>query len=207
MKKKHLSIIVIAICFLLVTTLLATLGISHFPTASSLSASIQVSDQVTEPEIIIFRSGRSTIKIKKGKQFDDILKLINQRLKGTKIITNSVWADFDIDKSLSSLKTIEFDYTRVQKSSFKYVGIIHLPLNGKRPANPHTDIQYKKLVFPLTDKKDEGANIDKFSLSFFYYGDPHDGGLSVNGRDGKSVFQEYPIGSPNELVKYRKGII
>ena len=187
MKKKYLSMIVIIICFLLVST--------------SSAASSHVSDQLAAPKTIIFHLGKKNIKINNGRQFDEVLNLVNQRLKGAEIITDAIWDDYDLAKRLSNLKTIEFDYSHLQESSFNYVGDINLPLNGTRPKHPCTYIDYTKLIFPLSDKKKEGPYNEKFSLSIFSYGDPRE---NING--GAADFQTYPIGSPSELIDYLKGI-
>lgn len=173
-------------------------------TASVASAEQDISDCVSAPDAIVFHSGNKAIAVKKGKQFDKIVALANARLHGAKITSSSEWADFSVDPMLSGIDTLEFDYSKLQTSVFEYDGLHHSSpaLNpGEKPPVVRAEINYTKLVFPLADQKSGSENSNKFSLSVLSYGDPNLS-ISINGKSGLPVFQEYPIGSPDSLSAY-----
>ena len=170
MKQKNLPLIFCSIlCGLFILILLPNSLMKDKPaaqptysTSSAKSAPLKSNepDQLNAPDAIIFHMETIDFTLPKGNEFDEIVRLINRSLKGTKISSSSAWADFEVPKYMSGITTIEFDYSKLQTSSFEYVGIRTTPSNGK-PYELSEQLKYTKLVFPLTDSKDEGRTVNR----------------------------------------------
>jgi hypothetical protein len=191
-------------------------------------------DQLAVPDTIIFHEGDKNLPIGKGKQFDEIVSMTNARLKNAKILNEEQLADINSTSAISGfdtfdftgIDTLEFDYTQVHSSAFAYNGAHSSPIfSSGIPKKFTVSIFYTKLIFPLTDNPDKsGSNVlsshslsshslsshslsshSLSSHSLFSYGDPNVE-MSVGGKEVAAVFCTSPIGSPDLLFNYLKGL-
>jgi len=181
--------------------IIARLGLSMPMTSSNNS------DQIVKPNAIILHTGSKNLVIEKGIQFDKIVSLTNARLKGAELNISLAWADFNFVPTLSGIDNLEFDYSKVQTLSFEFDGVNPggpALRPGEKPSVYHTEVKFTKLIFPLNDNPN-GSKGYKYSLSFFSNGSPGDK-VNINGKVGLPINQNYPIGSPDALTDYMKGL-